>query len=131
MNAMVSDTHSNALRAQRGGSALGLILTLAVFGYGAYVAIQYVPLHIEWVTANEVLEKVIEANNKRQIDGAQSVWTVIDRQLYINERGDLKESFNVGPGSSGGLAVNVHYQRSLNLLFTQKPIVRDKTIQLR
>ena len=130
---MVSDTHNEfpSARTQHGGSALGLVLTLAVFAYGAFVAIQYVPQHIEWVTAKDVLDKVVEANNQHRIDGIQSVWDVIDRQLYINERGDLKEAFNVGPGSDGGLAVSVRYERSLNLLFSQKRITHAKTIQLR
>jgi len=117
--------------AQRGGSAVGLVLTLALIGYGVFVAIQYVPQHIEWITVSDVLDKVAESNRQHKLTGAEGVWSAIDRQLYINERGDLKEVFTVAPAPNGGFLVNARYERPLNLLFTEKPIAHDKTVELR
>lgn len=117
--------------AQRGGSAIGLVLTLAVIGYGVFVAIQYVPQHIEWITVSDVLDKVAESNRQHKLTGAEGVWAVIDRQLYVNERGDLKEVFTVAPAPNGGYLVSARYERPLNLLYTEKPILHDKSIELR
>ena len=117
--------------AQRGGSAIGLILTLAIIGYGIFVAIQYVPQHIEWITVSDVLDKVAESNRQHKLTGAEAIWTVIDRQLYVNERGDLKEVFTVAPAPGGGYLVSARYARPLNLLFTAKSITHDKTVELR
>lgn len=116
---------------QRGGSAIGLVVTLAVIGYGVFVAIQFVPQHLEWVTVSDALDKVQESHRIRPLRNTQDVWSIVDKHLYINERGDLKEVFNVGPGSDGGLAVSARYQRSLNLLFTDYPITHAKTVELR
>jgi hypothetical protein len=62
--------------------------------------------------------------------GAEAVWGVIDRQLYINERGDLKEVFNVAPAPRGGYLVTARYQRPLNLIYTQKQVTHDRSIEL-
>jgi hypothetical protein len=117
--------------AQRGGSIIGLIITLAIIGWGVFVAIQYIPQHIEWITVSDVLDKVVESHRQHRMNGAEAVWTVIDRQLYVNERGDLKEVFNVAPAPNGGYAVTAQYERPLNLLFTRKQIPHEKTVELR
>lgn len=116
--------------AQRGGSVIGLIITLAIIGWGVFVAIQYVPQHIEWITVSDVLDKVVESHRQHPMNGAEAVWTVIDRQLYVNECGDLKEVFSVAPALSGGYSVTARYERPLNLLFTERQITHDKTVEL-
>jgi hypothetical protein len=129
---MVSGLHTSRTSGypQRGGTGIGLLLTLLVIGYGVFVGIQYVPLHLEWVTVSDVLSSVSERNRQERMGGAEAVWAVIDRQLYVNERGDLKEVFNVAPSPNGGWLVTARYERPLNLLFSDKTILRDKTVEL-
>jgi hypothetical protein len=123
-------THTVPGAAQRGSSGIGLILTLVVIGYGVFVAIQYVPQHLEWITVSNVLDSVAERHRQEPMGGAEAVWGVIDRQLYINERGDLKEVFSVAPAPRGGYLVTARYQRPLNLIYTQKQVTHDKSIEL-
>jgi hypothetical protein len=122
--------HSAARSGHRGAGAIGLIITLAAIAYGVFVAIQYAPQHIEWITVSDVLDKVAETHRQRRFDGPEAIWASIDRQLYVNERGDLKEVFNVGPAPNTGYQVNARYQRPLNLLFTEKQVTHEKTVEL-
>jgi len=115
---------------QRGSSAFGLILTLAVIGYAVFVAIQYVPQHVEWITVTEVLDEVQSLDRQHGFGGPQDVWEAIDRQLYVNNRGDLKEVFTVTPAPNNSYVVSARYQRPLNLLFTQTSISHSKSVEL-
>lgn len=117
--------------AHRGAGTVGLVVTLALIAYGVFVAIQYVPQHIEWVTVSDVLDKVAETHRQRRFNGTEAVWATIDRQLYVNERGDLKEVFTVAPAPNAGYLVTARYQRPLNLLFTEKQVDHEKSIELR
>lgn len=117
-------------RRQHGGSAIGLIIILAIVGYGVFTAIQYVPQYIESATVKTILDNVEDAHNKERFNDATAVRNAIDKQLYINEMSDLKDSFTVTP-SRGGYIVTVHYERKLNLLFENKPMPYEKTIRLK
>lgn len=115
---------------QHGGSAIGLILTLAILAYGVYVGIQYIPQYIESTTVSSVLNTVAGMHKKHRFANATAVEQAIDKQLNINDRDDLKHSFTVTPNGSS-FAVTVSYERELNLLYGKKLIPYDKTIILK
>jgi hypothetical protein len=114
---------------QRGGSGIGLIIMLAIVAYGVYVGLQYVPQYIESATVGTVLENVAATHKEAPFRNAGEVRDAVDKQLYINERNDLLESFTVVP-NRGGFLVTVQYERELDLLFTKKPVPYEKTLTL-
>jgi len=114
---------------QRGGSGIGLIIMLAIVAYGVYVGLQYVPQYIESATVRTVLDNVAATHKEAAFRDPGAVRDAIDKQLYINERNDLLDSFTVVP-NRGGFLVTVQYQRELDLLFTKKPVPYEKTLTL-
>lgn len=114
---------------QKGGSGVGMIITLAILGYGVYIAIQYVPLHIKSNTVDTILDSVVDMNNQERLGNLGSVQGALDKQIYINQMGELKDKFSVRQ-NRGQFVISVHYERPLNLLFDTKTIAYDKTITL-
>ena len=115
---------------QRGGSGIGLIIMLAVAAYAVYAGLQYVPQYIESATVGAVLDNVAAMHKEEPFSDADAVRAAINKQLYINERNDLKDSFTV-VSSRGDYLVTVRYERQLDLLFTKKNIPYEKTLTLK
>jgi hypothetical protein len=114
---------------QRGGSAIGLIIMLAVLGYGVFVGIQYVPQYIESNTVDTILDSLADKHRKEPFGDAGAIHAAIDNQLYINQMGDMKGNFSVIP-SRGSYIVTVRYARELNLLYAIKQIQHEKSVTL-
>jgi len=119
---------SNRLE-QRGASGIGLILLLVILAYGVYVGLQYVPQYIESATVGTVLDTVAAQHREERFRGVDEVRNAIEKQLYVNEKNDLKNSFTVVP-SRGGYLVTVRYERELDLLFEKKLLPYEKTLAL-
>jgi hypothetical protein len=114
---------------QQGGSAIGLIIFLAIFAYGVFVGIQYVPQYIESAAVTTILDNVVEKHSKERLDSMSAVQSAIDKQLYINEMGDLKSSFKVKQ-YRGDFIITVRYERELDLLYEKKLMPFEKTVTL-
>lgn len=114
---------------QQGGSGIGLIITLAIIGYGVFVGIQYVPQYIESASVKAILVNIVDNHNKEPLNDASAVQSAIDNQLYINQMDDLKNSFTVTP-DRGHYIITVSYERELNLLYTNKKMVYEETATL-
>jgi len=114
---------------QRGGSGIGLIIMLAIVGYGVFVGIQYVPQWIEFSTVKTVLDTVADLHHKEPFSDTGAVQASIANQLYINQMSDLEDSFTVTQ-VRGDFRVAVHYERQLNLLYETKKVSYDRTITL-
>jgi len=114
---------------QHGGSALGTIVTLAIIAYGVFFAVQYVPQYLESTQVDSILETVADAHRKKPMADPDEVRSAIAAQLYINQMDGLKDSFTV-KRTGGGYTVNVRYERDLNLLFTTRPRIYEKTLKL-
>lgn len=117
-------------RKQKGGSAVGLAITLAVLAYGAFVGIQYIPLHIESSTMKTILETVSDLHRKERFSDATAVRGALDTQLNINSMTDMKDAFDVTSNGST-YTITVDYERELNLIYAVKPIPFKKSITLR
>ncbi|NNK50541.1 MAG: DUF4845 domain-containing protein [Xanthomonadales bacterium] len=83
---------------QQGLSAIGLIITLALIGYGAFVGIQYVPQYIEYATVTTILDNVVEQNKQERFSDPDAVKSAIKNQLYMNQRNAVRENRHAGIG---------------------------------
>ena len=113
---------------QRGG-ALVTILVLAVLAYGVFVAIQYVPLRIESGSVDSILESMENSQQKAPANSVREVQDKITSLLSVNQRNDLKDSFNVRQNGNKFI-ITVKYERELNLLYEKKVLKYDKSLTL-
>jgi len=114
---------------QQGGSAIGLIIILAILAYGVFVGLQYVPQYIESATVDTILDNVVGKNNTERLGDTSAVQKAIDNQLFINEMRDLKTNFKVTQ-NRGDFVITVRYERELNLLYEKKLMQYEKTVTL-
>ena len=114
---------------QRGGSAIGLVITLAILGYGVFVGIQYVPQYIESTTVDTILDSLRDIHRKEPFSDTGAIQGAIDNQLYINQMATMKGNFSIIP-SRGSYIVTVRYTRELNLLYADKQVRHEKSVTL-
>ena len=120
----------NMQRKQKGASAIGLIIMLAILGYGVYVGLQYIPQYMESGTLNSILDG-IEANHKiNPVRSVYEIQTTINRQLDVNQMNDMKDNFYVTQ-NGGTYTIEVSYERELNLGYEKKKMKYEKTRTLR
>jgi uncharacterized membrane protein YdbT with pleckstrin-like domain len=118
------------MKTKQTGSALGTLVLLLLAVYGAYLAIQYVPIAIESHTVDTILE---ELEQRQQSDPAESIQQVTNRIssfLNINQMDEMKGNFDVSK-SFGNYIIKVSYERELNLLFDRKSLAYEKSATLR
>jgi hypothetical protein len=114
---------------QQGGSAIGLIIFLAIFAYGVFVGLQYVPQYIESATVTTILDNVVEKHSKERLDNMSAVQGAINNQLFINQMQDLESSFKVTQ-YRGDFIITVRFERELNLMYQTKLMPFEKTVTL-
>jgi Tfp pilus assembly protein FimT len=121
---------NNMQKKQGGGSVVSLIITLAVIGIIAYLAIQYIPQHLESSTVDSILNSIEQDHRTNRISSVNELMRSIDRQLNVNEMTDMKKNFDVT--KSGGMyVVKVSYERELNLIYDTKQMKYEKSLTLR
>ena len=114
---------------QLGAGAIGLVITLIIIGYVAYVGIQYVPQIVEEKTVQSILEKIArdsKAGNVQSTEGIERAWA---KHLNINEMNELKDAIEID-GYGGRFTIVVRYERELDLLFDKKTIQYKKAISI-
>ena len=119
----------NSQRKQRGASAIGIIITLAIIGIGAYIGFQYLPLYIEAGTVDSILTSIENADKEKPVTSAQQIRVMIEKQLDMNQMEDLADSFKVTQDEEIFI-VNVNYEMELNLIYEKKLIITDKMLTL-
>ena len=119
----------NSQRKQRGASAIGIIIILAIIGVGAYIGFQYLPLYIEAGTVDSILTSIENTDKEKPVTSAQQIRGMIEKQLNMNQMDDLANSFKVTQDEEIFI-VNVNYERELNLIYEKKLIITDKTLTL-
>ena len=115
---------------QTGRSVIGNIIMLAVFGFGLYLAFQYIPLHIESGTVDSILNNIKAKHKASPVRSVDEILDLIERQLDVNQMTDLKDDFYVRQ-IRGTYVIKVSYQRELNLIYEKKPMHYEKTLALR
>jgi len=119
----------NGKNKQRGASAIGLIIILAILGVGAYIGFQYIPLFIETGTVDSVMSSIEQANEDKPFTSTGGIRNMIDKQLDMNQMQELADAFMVTKDEET-YTINVYYERQLNLIYEKKLIETDKTITL-
>jgi hypothetical protein len=105
------------------------LLILALFGYGIFILIQYIPQRIESATVNSILEQLYEQNAATPFSDMREVDAAVRKQLNINQMDDMRDNFKV-TGNRGKFTVTVDYERELNLLYTIKTIQHHDELTL-
>jgi Tfp pilus assembly major pilin PilA len=116
-------------KTQRGISAIGLVIILAIIGAGAYIGLQYIPQYIEAGTVDSILANLEKAQEETPFSSAADVSKMINKQLTLNAMDDLRDSFKVTADGQAYI-VRVSYERELNLIYEKKPMPYEKTITL-
>ena len=117
-------------RKQKGASAIGLIVMLAILGYGIFIGLQYIPQFLESGTVDSILGS-IEANHKASpVGSVNEIQGAIKRQLDVNQMNDMMDKFYVTQ-NGGTYTIEVNYERKLNLGYKNKLMKYEKTLTLR
>jgi len=119
----------NGKNKQRGASAVGIIIILAILGAGAYIGFQYIPLFIESGTVDSVMSSIEQANEKKPFASSAEIRNTINKQLDMNQMQELADAFTVTKYEET-YTINVYYERQLNLIYKKQLIETDKTITL-
>ena len=119
----------NGKNKQRGASAVGIIIILAILGVGAYIGFQYIPLFIESGTVDSVMSSIEQANEDKPFTSSAEIRNMINKQLDMNQMQELADAFTVTKYEET-YTINVYYERQLNLIYKKQLIETDKTITL-
>jgi hypothetical protein len=116
----------NLQRNQKGGSAIALIIVLAIFAYAVYVGLQYIPQRIESGTVDSILDSIAENHKTTPVQNVSEILSAITRQLNVNQMDDMKDNFKVSK-YRGTYIIKASYERELNLGYEIKKIQYEKT----
>jgi hypothetical protein len=114
---------------QRGASAIGTIIMLAILGYGVFIGFQYVPQAIESRSIDSILQTVDSANKSGSINSVQAAQEKVISLLQVNEMNDMTDAFKVTE-RDGRITVTFSYERELNLLYKIQPMPYKKIMIL-
>ena len=115
---------------QRGASAIGTIIMLAILGYGVFIGFQYVPQAIESRSIDSILETVDSASKSGSINSTQAAQEKVISLLQVNEMNDMADDFTVTE-RDGRITVTFSYDRELNLLYKIQPMPYKKIMILK
>ncbi|MDZ4731571.1 MAG: hypothetical protein SH820_16700 [Xanthomonadales bacterium] len=122
---MMKQTRKNQL----GGSAPGNILLIALFAYGVYLGIQYVPQLIESKSLDSMLDSIESQNRSQPYASAQQVEQAVKSILNLNQMDEMINNITIRAGQQG-INIEVGYERELNLLFQKKAMSYNKSLDL-
>jgi len=115
---------------QRGASAIGTIIMLAILGYGVFIGFQYVPQAIESRSIDSILKTVDSASKTGSINSPQAAQERVISLLQVNEMNDMADGFTVKE-RDGGITITFSYDRELNLLYKKQPMHYEKILVLK
>ena len=114
---------------QKGASAIGTIIMLAVLGFAVYVGIQYVPQVIESKSIDSVLRTMEDTQSSDRVSTVVDARNKVIRLLQINDMNDMTDSLTVEEGD-GGITITFSYDRELNLIYKIQPMQYRKKVRL-
>ncbi len=104
-------------RRQTGISSIGLLLLLAVIGFGVYVAIRLVPVYIDNWQISQSMQTVAHRADAATMSGSQ-LRTALKREFevgYVSHM-DLADDLTIRTGASGGRLMVYDYTVHLSLI---------------
>lgn len=114
---------------QQGASVIGLVITLFVIGYAAYVGIQWVPQLIEAQTVGSILDSIQKDHRAAPVQNEAEIKDNWSKLLNINEMNDMKDVIEIDR-YRGQYTIKVAYERQLDLLYQTRTIQYEKAITL-
>jgi len=115
---------------QKGASAIGTIIILAVLGFAIFVGIQYVPQMIESKSIGSVLRTMEETQATDRVSTVVDARNKVIKLLQINEMNDMIDHFTVEKGD-GGIMISFSYDRELNLIYKKQVMKYRQKVRLR
>ena len=114
---------------QKGGSPISTIIVLALLGFGAYVALQYVPQFIEARSIQSILDSMQSSQGIDPVKTEAAAREKVTRMLQVNEMDDMTNAFKV-TRRSDTIMIRFSYDRDLNLIYKIKPIHYEMSVRL-
>ncbi|MGB5487159.1 MAG: hypothetical protein WBN06_07205 [Lysobacterales bacterium] len=114
---------------QKGASAFGNIVMLAILVFAVYVAIQYVPQLMESKAIDSILQTIDSTRRTTPISSAQAAEARLISLLQVNEMNDMTDSYTVKE-RNGRITIVFSYDRELNLIFKKQPMHYEKSVIL-
>lgn len=114
---------------QQGASAIALIITLVIVGYGLYIGLQYVPQLIESRSIDSILSNIETTQKSDPVSSVDDAKTRVIKMLQINEMNDMTDGFTVKQ-RDGTVTIKFSYDRNLNLGYKTKQIHYEKSVSL-
>ncbi len=114
---------------QKGASAFGNIVMLAILVFAVYVGIQYVPQLMESKAIDSILQTIDSTRRTTPISSAQAAEARLISLLQVNEMNDMTDSFTVKE-RNGRITIVFSYDRELNLIFKKQPMHYEKSVIL-
>jgi len=116
-------------RKQQGASPVILLIILAIIGIGVFIGIQYIPQKMERGAVDTLMTNIEKNHASTPFNSKNEIESQIANKLNIEGMNDMLNTFTVTE-VEGGYDVNATYERELNLIYTKKPIVYNRTITL-
>ena len=114
---------------QRGASAIGTIIILAIIGYAVYVGLQWVPQMIEAKTVDSILNSVESEHKTDPIRNGNDAEIRVVKLLQINEMNDMNKAVTV-LDKGGMITITFSYDRELNLAYKTQQMHYEKSVTL-
>ena len=114
---------------ETGGSAIGNIILVALFAYGVFIGIQYVPQLIESKSLDSLLDSLSSQNMVQKYSDTGEVERAISSMLNLNQMDEMGQHIKVRD-TGQGFSVEIEYERELNLLVQKKVMKYTKIMDL-
>jgi len=114
---------------QKGASAIGTIIILALLGFAIFIGFQYVPQAIESKSIDSILRTMEETQSSDPVSTIVDARNKVIKLLQINDMNDMTDQFTVEKGD-GGIMISFSYDRELNLIYKVQPMKYRKKVRL-
>ena len=117
-------------RKQQGASPVVLLIILAIIGIGVFIGMQYIPQKMERGAVDTLMSNIEKNHASTPFASKQEIDSQIANKLNIEGMNDMLNTFTVTE-ENDGYVVTAKYQRELNLIYTTKPVLYEKTLILK
>lgn len=115
---------------QQGASPIVLLIILAIIGVGVYIGMQYIPQKMERGAVDTLMSNIEKNHASTPFGSKQEIESQIANKLNIEGMNDMLNTFTVTE-ENDGYVVTAKYKRELNLIYTTKPVLYEKTLILK
>lgn len=114
---------------QAGGSVIGNVILIALFAFGVYVGVQYVPQLIESKSLDSMLDSLKTQNQAQKYTSTHEIERAISSMLNLNQMDEMVQNIRIRD-TGRGFSIEIEYERELNLLAQKKVMRYTKIVDL-